>query len=54
LGCKQVVLICHGSSTPKAIRNAIRIAKEFYKANLSERIENELSKMALTSGEIED
>ena len=54
MGCKQVVLICHGSSTPKAIRNAIRIAKEFYKANLSERIENELSKMALTSGEIED
>src|SRR5262249_21592117 len=43
LGCKQIVLICHGSSTAKAIRNAIRIAKEFYKANLSERIESELS-----------
>ncbi|MGH9936901.1 MAG: phosphate acyltransferase PlsX, partial [Blastocatellia bacterium] len=46
LGCKQIVLICHGSSTPKAIYNAIRIAKEFYKANLSERIENELSEVA--------
>ena len=54
LGCKQVVLICHGSSTPKAIRNAIRIAKEFYKAKLSERIESELSKVALTNGETED
>ncbi|HKC87093.1 MAG TPA: phosphate acyltransferase PlsX [Blastocatellia bacterium] len=51
LGCKQIALICHGSSTPKAIRNAIRIAKEFYKANLSEHIENELSRLALTSGE---
>jgi glycerol-3-phosphate acyltransferase PlsX len=29
LGCKQVCLICHGSSSAKAIRNAIRIAKEF-------------------------
>src|SRR5262250_1485866 len=54
LGCKQVVLICHGSSTPKAIRNAIRIAKEFYKAKLSERIDSELSKVALTNGETED
>jgi hypothetical protein len=51
LGCKQIVLICHSSSTSKAIRNAIRLAKEFYKANLSERIERELSDVALTSGE---
>jgi len=51
LGCKQITLICHGSSTPKAIRNAIRIAKEFYKAELSDRIESELSELALTSGE---
>lgn len=43
LGCKQICVICHGSSTPKAIRNAIRVAKEFYKGKLSERIESELS-----------
>jgi phosphate acyltransferase len=43
LGCKQMSVICHGSSTPKAIRNAIRVAKEFYKSKLSERIESELS-----------
>lgn len=47
LGCKQMSVICHGSSTPKAIRNAIRVAKEFYKADLGERIEAEISEMAL-------
>ena len=47
LGCKQICVICHGSSTPKAIRNAIRVAKEFYKENLSERIESEISEMTL-------
>ena len=43
LGCKQITLICHGSSTVKAIRNAIRIAKEFSREGLSEKIEAELS-----------
>lgn len=43
LGAKQLAVICHGSSTPKAIRNAIRIAKEFYKGNLNQSIEEELS-----------
>lgn len=47
LGCKQICVICHGSSTPKAIRNAIRVAREFYKGNLSARIESELSEMSL-------
>jgi glycerol-3-phosphate acyltransferase PlsX len=43
LGAKQLTVICHGSSTPKAIRNAIRIAKEFYKGKLNESIEAVLS-----------
>src|SRR5262245_51568063 len=47
LGCKQICVICHGSSNSKAIRNAIRVAKEFYKGKLSERIESELSEVAL-------
>jgi glycerol-3-phosphate acyltransferase PlsX len=50
LGCKQICLICHGSSTSKAIRNAIRIAKEFYRARLSEKIDTELSE--ITAAEI--
>jgi glycerol-3-phosphate acyltransferase PlsX len=49
LGCRQICVICHGSSNPKAIRNAIRVAREFYKGRLSERIESELSQMAVNS-----
>lgn len=45
LGCKQICVICHGSSTPKAIRNAIRVAREFYKGKLNERIESEINEM---------
>ncbi len=47
LGCKQICVICHGSSTSKAIRNAIRVAKEFYKGKLSEHIENEISEISI-------
>jgi glycerol-3-phosphate acyltransferase PlsX len=50
LGCKQICVICHGSSNPKAIRNAIRVAREFYKGRLSERIESELSQMVAGNG----
>ena len=32
LGLRGICIICHGSSTSKAIRNAIRIAKEFAEA----------------------
>lgn len=46
LGTKQLCVICHGGSTPKAIRNAIRIAKEFYNGKLNERIERELGELA--------
>lgn len=51
LGCKQICVICHGSSTSKAIRNAIRVAKEFYKGKLSEHIENEISEISILPGE---
>ncbi len=42
LGTKQVVVICHGGSNAKAIKNAIRVAKEFYEARLNERIEQKI------------
>ena len=29
LGARECVIICHGRSSPKAIKNAIRVAKEF-------------------------
>ncbi|HEY0004599.1 MAG TPA: phosphate acyltransferase PlsX [Pyrinomonadaceae bacterium] len=39
LGVRQIVLIGHGSSNARAIRNAIRSAKEFSENRASERIE---------------
>lgn len=47
LGTKQMCVICHGRSSAKAIRNAIRVAKEFYEAKLSQKIESELSELTL-------
>ena len=44
LGAKELTMICHGSSTPKAIRNAIRIAKEFHKRGINDQIEQELNR----------
>ena len=42
LGLNGICLICHGRSTSKAIRNAIRIAKEFAEGKINERIATEL------------
>jgi glycerol-3-phosphate acyltransferase PlsX len=39
LGVRQIVLIGHGSSNARAIRNAIRSAKEFSENRASERIQ---------------
>jgi phosphate acyltransferase len=47
LGTKQICVICHGSSNAKAIRNAVRVAKEFYEGKLNQRIEEEISELAL-------
>ncbi len=42
LGLNGLCVICHGRSSAKAIRNAIRIAKEFAEANMNCRIASEL------------
>jgi glycerol-3-phosphate acyltransferase PlsX len=42
LGLNGLCIICHGRSTAKAIRNAIRIAKEFAEGRINERIACEL------------
>ena len=39
LGVRGVVIICHGSSTAKAIKNAIRVARECSFCQMNERIE---------------
>lgn len=42
LGLNGICIICHGRSNAKAIRNAIRIAKEFAEGKINERIATEL------------
>ncbi|MBX7219263.1 MAG: phosphate acyltransferase PlsX [Blastocatellia bacterium] len=43
LGAKGTVIICHGRSNGKAIRNAIRVAKEFVERDVNRLIETELA-----------
>jgi glycerol-3-phosphate acyltransferase PlsX len=47
LGIKGVSVICHGRSTPKAIRNAIRVAKECCLQRINQRIEAEIGEREL-------
>ena len=42
LGLNGICVICHGRSNSKAIRNAIRVAKEFADGRINERIATEL------------
>ena len=35
-------IICHGRSNANAMKNAIRVAKDFSEGNLNRRIEDEL------------
>ena len=42
LGVKGVCIICHGRSNPNAIKNAIRVAAEFARNDVNQRIEEEL------------
>jgi glycerol-3-phosphate acyltransferase PlsX len=42
LGLNGLCVICHGRSNVKAIRNALRIAKEFAEGGINERIAGEL------------
>src|SRR5512142_1536157 len=46
LGVRGVCIICHGRSNANAIKNAIRVAKEFAECRVSQRIEEELKATA--------
>jgi glycerol-3-phosphate acyltransferase PlsX len=43
LGIKGVGVICHGSSSPKAIKNAVRTARNFVNNRVQERLEKGLT-----------
>jgi phosphate acyltransferase len=42
LGLNGICIICHGRSNAKAIKNAIRVAKEFAEGKINQRIATEL------------
>ena len=42
LGVRGVCIICHGRSNANAMKNAIRVAKDFCEGNINQRIEEEL------------
>jgi phosphate acyltransferase len=46
LGLNGICVICHGRSNTKAIKNAIRVAKEFAEGRVNERIATELDDWA--------
>jgi glycerol-3-phosphate acyltransferase PlsX len=43
LGVKGCVIICHGRSSAKAIKNAIRLAAEFSRQRLAEKIQSSIA-----------
>lgn len=45
LGVKGCVIICHGRSSAKAIKNAIRFAAEFSRQSLAERIQAQIAEL---------
>jgi glycerol-3-phosphate acyltransferase PlsX len=42
LGIKGISIVCHGSSPPKAVKNAIRVARDCCQHRVNEKIEEEI------------
>jgi len=42
LGIKETCIICHGRSSPKAIKNAIKIATDFYQNRVNHHIKEQI------------
>jgi phosphate acyltransferase len=53
LGVRGVCIICHGRSNGNAIKNAIRVAKEFSEADVNQLIEQELARSAFKENGVE-
>jgi len=50
LGLNGVCIIGHGRSNPNAVKNAIRMARDFVANRVQERIREEIAKTALAGG----
>jgi glycerol-3-phosphate acyltransferase PlsX len=53
LGINGCAIICHGRSSPRAILNAVRVAREFVRNRVNERICRELGRMVKAAGAVE-
>ncbi len=53
LGVRGVCIICHGRSNANAIKNAIRVAKEFSEGHVNQLIEKELGHSAFGENGVE-
>jgi glycerol-3-phosphate acyltransferase PlsX len=53
LGIDGICIICHGSSGDRAIRNALKVAAQYARVKLNERIVEELESSVLVGGEDE-
>jgi glycerol-3-phosphate acyltransferase PlsX len=51
LGLNGVCIIGHGRSTPRAVRNAVRLARDFVAGRVQEKIQLELSRTAPAAAE---
>ena len=49
LGIKGVTVICHGRSNAKAIRNAIRVARDYCVGEVNSKIEAQLGASAVAA-----
>ncbi|TKJ33898.1 phosphate--acyl-ACP acyltransferase [bacterium (candidate division B38) B3_B38] len=47
LGIKETCIICHGRSSPKAIKNAIKIAADFYHNRGNQRIKEQILNLTM-------
>jgi glycerol-3-phosphate acyltransferase PlsX len=53
LGLRGLSIICHGRSSSNAIKNAIRVAKEFAENQVNAKLEAELSQVEnITQGAV--
>ncbi len=45
LGVNGICIICHGSSSPKAIKNALRVASEFVRHHVNDHIREDIKRL---------
>ena len=45
LGVRGNAIVCHGGSSPRAIKNAVRVALEFNRHSVNDRIQDEITRL---------